>query len=71
MSDVLLYLVRLADKCDIDLSQAVLNKIEKNAAKYPAHLVKGSSAKYTAYSGKQVDGGAGGGAGTGKGKWAR
>jgi len=33
MSDVLLYLVRLADKCDIDLSQAVLKKIEKNAVR--------------------------------------
>ena len=49
MSDVLLYLVRLADKCDVDLAEAVLKKIEKNATKYPAGLVKGSSAKYTAY----------------------
>ena len=49
MSDVLLYLVRLADKCDVDLAEAVVKKIEKNAAKYPAGLVKGSSAKYTAY----------------------
>lgn len=71
MSDVLLYLVRLADKCDVNLAEAVSKKIEKNAAKYPAHLVKGSSAKYTAYSGLVA--GAGGvvdtqGGVTGKGK---
>lgn len=40
MSDVLLYLVRLADKCDVDLADAVQKKIQRNAAKYPAHLVK-------------------------------
>jgi len=51
---VLLYLVRLADKCDVNLADAVIKKIEKNAAKYPAHLVKGSSAKYHKYSGKAV-----------------
>lgn len=49
MSDVLLYLIRLADRCEVDLSTAVLAKIEKNGKKYPASLVKGSSAKYTAY----------------------
>eukprot|EP00960_Hanusia_phi_P047272 758320-Hanusia_phi.AAC.5 len=49
MSDVLLYLIRLADRCEVDLSKAVLAKIEKNGKKYPASLVKGSSAKYTAY----------------------
>ena len=40
MSDVLLYLVRLADKCDVNLADAVQQKIQKNAVKYPAHLVK-------------------------------
>jgi len=39
--------------------------MEKNAAKYPAHLVNGSSAKYTAYSDKGVGAGEEGG---GKGK---
>lgn len=36
LSDVLLYLVRLSDICDIDLGQAALRKIELNALKYPA-----------------------------------
>ena len=49
MSDVLLYLVRMADRCGIDLSRVVMSKIEKNAAKYPADKVRGSSKKYTEY----------------------
>ena len=35
LSDVLLYLVRLADICGIDLGDAVAKKIAKNAVKYP------------------------------------
>lgn len=33
MSDVLLYLVRLADVCGVDLGRAVLDKLEHNARK--------------------------------------
>lgn len=50
LSDCLLYLVRLADRCGIDLAAAALAKIRKNEAKYPADACKGSSAKYTAYA---------------------
>ncbi|KAF8401938.1 hypothetical protein HHK36_012889 [Tetracentron sinense] len=35
LSDVLLYLIRLADICDIDLGDATNKKIVKNAIKYP------------------------------------
>ncbi|KAI7745214.1 hypothetical protein M8C21_016635 [Ambrosia artemisiifolia] len=35
ISDVLLYLVQLADVCGLDLGQAALSKIVKNAQKYP------------------------------------
>lgn len=35
LSDVLLYLIQLADVCDLDLGQAALSKIVKNAQKYP------------------------------------
>ncbi|XP_022775743.1 dCTP pyrophosphatase 1-like [Durio zibethinus] len=35
LSDVLLYLVQLADVCGLDLGQAALTKIIKNARKYP------------------------------------
>ena len=50
ISDVLLYLVRFADVCGIDLGTAVLDKIQKNARKYPADTVFGRSDKYTAYT---------------------
>ncbi|OAY65296.1 dCTP pyrophosphatase 1 [Ananas comosus] len=40
LSDVLLYLIRLADICDIDLADAATRKIEKNAVKYPATIIR-------------------------------
>jgi NTP pyrophosphatase (non-canonical NTP hydrolase) len=49
MADVLVYLVRLADKLDVDLLDAARKKIEKNALKYPAERVRGSMKKYTDY----------------------
>ncbi|GLJ26847.1 hypothetical protein SUGI_0524490 [Cryptomeria japonica] len=50
LSDVLLYLVRLADICDVDLGEAALRKMRKNELKYPVERCKGSSKKYTHYS---------------------
>ncbi|CAN6479523.1 unnamed protein product [Victoria cruziana] len=35
LSDVLLYLIRLADICGVDLGDAVTKKLIKNAIKYP------------------------------------
>ena len=49
LADVYLYLVRLSDKCGIDLPAAAARKIARNAAKYPAALVKGSAKKYNEY----------------------
>ena len=49
LADVLLYLVRMADRCGVDLGAAAEAKLEKNARKYPADRARGSSAKYTAY----------------------
>jgi len=49
MADVLLYLVRLADKLDVDLYQACLEKMDINQAKYPAEKVHGDSRKYSDY----------------------
>ncbi len=49
LADILLYLVRLADKLDVDLKQAALHKLEKNASKYPAEQVRGSAKKYSDY----------------------
>jgi dCTP diphosphatase len=48
-ADVLLYLVRLADKLQFDLIEAAQQKILENAEKYPKDLVRGSSRKYTEY----------------------
>lgn len=47
LADVLLYLVRLADKLDVDLVAAGVDKIAKNARKYPAEKARGSMRKYT------------------------
>jgi dCTP diphosphatase len=49
MADVLVYLMRLSSVTGIDLNQALINKMKKNAQKYPAEKVKGSSKKYTDY----------------------
>lgn len=49
MADVLVYLVRLADKLDVDLYAAVEEKMVLNRAKYPAELVRGDARKYHEY----------------------
>jgi dCTP diphosphatase len=56
IADVQMYLARLADKLDINIGEAIEQKIVKNEAKYPAGKVKGSSKKYTEYlNDEQVD----------------
>lgn len=47
MADVLIYLVRMADRLNIDLLQAADEKITINAEKYPADRSRGSAGKYT------------------------
>jgi dCTP diphosphatase len=47
LADVLLYLIRLADKLDVDLARAAVDKIARNTAKYPVSKSKGSNRKYT------------------------
>lgn len=46
LSDVLIYLVELAEKCHVDLPQAVLRKMALNRLKYPVSKVHGSAKKY-------------------------
>jgi hypothetical protein len=48
-ADVQVYLLRLATKLDVNILEAAEQKMVKNAAKYPAELVKGSAKKYTEY----------------------
>ncbi len=49
LADVLIYLLRLADRLDVDLLLAADDKIEANARKYPAERVRGDARKYTDY----------------------
>ena len=49
LADVLMYLVRLADKSGVDLHAAVLEKMALNAVKYPAGQVRGDARKYSEY----------------------
>lgn len=49
LADCFWYLVRLADRCGVDLERSWLEKMEKNEGKYPAELVRGSSKKYNEY----------------------
>jgi NTP pyrophosphatase (non-canonical NTP hydrolase) len=46
-ADVLLYLLRLADKLGIDLVRAGFDKLEVNRSKYPVEKSRGKSTKYT------------------------
>ena len=46
-ADVLLYLLQLCDKLDIDLMDAARHKLVANAEKYPVDKARGSSRKYT------------------------
>lgn len=49
MADVLIYLVRMADRLDIDLLQAARKKIKINEKKYPVEQALGKADKYTRY----------------------
>jgi dCTP diphosphatase len=46
LADVLLYLVRLADKLEVDLAAAAVDKIEINSKRYPIDKARGSYKKY-------------------------
>lgn len=46
VADVLVYLLGIADKLDIDVEQAIIQKMKKNAEKYPVDKARGSSRKY-------------------------
>jgi dCTP diphosphatase len=47
MADVLNYLVRLADKLDVDLIAAARDKVATNAQKYPVDKARGNAKKYS------------------------
>lgn len=47
IADIAIYLLRICMKLDIDLEEAILEKMKKNEEKYPVDKVKGSAKKYT------------------------
>lgn len=46
MADIMIYLIRLADKLEVDLLQTVERKMTLNAIKYPVDKSKGIADKY-------------------------
>jgi NTP pyrophosphatase (non-canonical NTP hydrolase) len=49
LADVLWFLVRIADRLDVDLLEAAELKLAQNTKKYPADRVRGQSRKYDEY----------------------
>ena len=49
LADIQIYLIRIADKLNVDLLDAVEHKIAINEERYPVEKVYGSNKKYTEY----------------------
>jgi len=49
LADIFIYLIRIADKLDINLVNAAKKKIGLNKSKYPVEIVRGNAKKYTEY----------------------
>jgi NTP pyrophosphatase (non-canonical NTP hydrolase) len=49
LADTFIYLVRLADKLDVNLLAAAEEKIAANAKAYPVEKAKGNAKKYTEF----------------------
>ena len=47
LADVLSYCILMADVCGLDLDEIMNAKVDRNEAKYPVELARGSAAKYT------------------------
>lgn len=49
LADILIYLIRTADKLDVDLIEAARAKIRKNQERYPVEKVRGSARRASEY----------------------
>jgi dCTP diphosphatase len=49
VADIQIFLIRLADRLDIDLDAAVAAKMVVNEQKYPLEKARGSAMKYTEF----------------------
>jgi NTP pyrophosphatase (non-canonical NTP hydrolase) len=47
LADTLYFILRLAQRYDIDLTDALNKKMEKNEERYPVEKARGSNKKYT------------------------
>jgi NTP pyrophosphatase (non-canonical NTP hydrolase) len=47
VADIAIYLLRICMKLDINLEEAIIEKMKKNEEKYPVEKAKGSAKKYT------------------------
>ena len=47
LADVLSYCILMADVCGLDLDEIMNAKVDRNEAKYPVEMARGSAAKYT------------------------
>tara|TARA_Y100000996_G_scaffold414870_1_gene407144 strand:- start:2150 stop:2500 length:351 start_codon:yes stop_codon:yes gene_type:complete len=46
LADILIYLIRISHKLEIDLKESILEKIKINEIKYPIELSKDNAIKY-------------------------
>ncbi|WP_406533617.1 nucleotide pyrophosphohydrolase [Methanobrevibacter sp.] len=49
LADVLIYCIYMANSLDLDIKEIILDKMEKNAIKYPVDKSKGNATKYTEF----------------------
>jgi dCTP diphosphatase len=56
LADILIFLIRIADKLDVDLIEATRDKIAINEQRYPVDRVRGSALRAEEYrkKGKQI-----------------
>ena len=47
LADVLCYGILLADRCGLDMDEIIVEKVKRNAEKYPVEAAYGSKEKYT------------------------
>ena len=49
LADIFNYAISIADKYDLDIKQIVLDKLKRNAEKYPVEKAYGSAKKYNEF----------------------
>ena len=47
LADIVIYCIYMADRLDVDLAEAISDKIDMNRVKYPIDKSRGNSRKYT------------------------